>query len=68
MKETYKIILVIILIFALDRISKIISLEGLFYIALFIGIILYIGYINTSIRELKDRVKQLELNQNKKSS
>jgi len=60
MKQNYKIILIIISIFVLNEISKIISIEGLFYISLFIAIIFYIGYINKSIWELKDKVKLLE--------
>lgn len=63
MKQGYKIILVIIAILVLDEVSRIISIDGLFYVALFIGIIFYIGFINTSINELRIRVKQLESKQ-----
>ncbi len=59
-KGSIKVVLIILGILLMNEISKKISVSGTFTLFVSIGIIIYIGYINTSIRELKKRVEQLE--------
>lgn len=65
-RKYYGIIVVIAVLFLINGFTKSISMEGFLSLVAIIGIIIYIGYINTSIREMKHRIEILEKNIQKK--
>lgn len=60
LKINLKSVLIVVVIILLSVQSKSIQTEGLFTIAITVCIILYIGYLNTSIREMKIKIEKLE--------
>lgn len=65
-RKYYGMIVVIAVLFLINGFTKSISMEGFLSLVAIIGIIIYIGYINTSIREMKHRIEILEKNIQKK--
>ncbi len=61
-RKYYVIIIAIAVLFLINEFTKAISMEGFLSLVAIIGIIIYIGYINTSIREMKHRIEILEKN------
>ena len=60
LRDRILFILVVVVFLVVNKVQAILPLEAVFYLGGFVGIMLYIGYINTSIYNLKLRVKALE--------
>ncbi len=60
MRDRILLIVVIIVFLVVNSIKQVLTLEAVFYMGSLVGIMLYIGYINTSIYDLKRRVMELE--------
>ncbi|MBF4693093.1 hypothetical protein [Fusibacter ferrireducens] len=61
LRDRILLILVVVVFLIVNKVQAIFPLEAVFYLGGFVGIMLYIGYINTSIYDLKLRVKALEM-------
>ena len=59
-RKYYGIIIIIAVLLLVNEFTKTIPVEGLFSLTAIICIIMYIGYLNTSIREMKNRIEKLE--------
>ena len=60
MRDRILLIVVIIVFLVVNSIKPVLPLEAVFYMGGLVGIMLYIGYINRSIYDLKRRVMELE--------